>query len=156
VGSQCYKLKAFESNKRNIKAEMIVHSTGWIPVCIYIAGVIYQLVSPDEYLISKSTDILIVRLCYLLSLAYFIYAMINGFQNYLNKRSNLWDELNRNSYGVYIIHVIILGVIATYLLDVNMHPIIKFLTLTIATYIISNLLLSIYKRIKRKLLEPKT
>ena len=151
VGVQSYKLKIFESSIRNKKMEVIVHSLGWIPINIYIGGVIYNLVSPDDYLISKSMDIFIIRLSFLLSVTYMIYAMVVGFKNYINKKSKIWDELNRNSYGVYIIHVIIMGIIALVMLNINMPSIIKFLTLTISTFFISNLIIYLYKKLKQKI-----
>ena len=151
VGAQSYKLNTFESSIRNKKIEMISYSIGWIPVTVYIAGVIYNLVNPDDYLFSKSMDILIIRLSFLLSLTYLIYSMLIGFKNYVNKKDKLWKEINRNSYGVYIIHVIIMGIIAIVLIDIEIPSIIKFFSLTISTFVISNLIICSYKKLKRRL-----
>jgi len=151
TGSQCYNLKTFESSERNKKVEIIIHSLGWIPMNIYIGGVIYSLVSPNDYLICKSMDIFIVRLCFLLSVTYLIYAMVVSFKNYVNRKNKFWIELNSNSYGVYIIHVIIMGIIATFMLNSNMPSVLNILILTISTYLISNLFVYSYKKLRKKI-----
>jgi len=150
VGAQAYQLKTFESNKRNKKMEIILHSIGWIPINLYIAGIIYNLISPDNYLFSKVIDILILRMSFLLSLAYLIYAMLVSFKHYLNKKGKVWNVFNNNSYGVYIIHVVIMGIIALALINVNIPSIIKFFTLTIFTFIISNLIIYLYIKFKSR------
>ncbi len=44
-----------------------------------------------------------------------MYVMIESFWRYLDKTGRLWSELSRNSYGVYIIHVIVIGIFGTLL-----------------------------------------
>ena len=155
VGAQCYKLKTFELSFRK-KMETVIQSLGWIPINIYIGGVIYSLISPNDYLISKSMDILIIRLNFLLSVTYLIYTMVIIFKNYINRNSKIWEELNSNSYGVYIIHVIVMGIVALVMLNTNIPSIIKFFTLTISTFGISSLIIYSYKKLKMTLLVKNT
>ncbi|MFN2198400.1 MAG: hypothetical protein ACK2UW_19930, partial [Anaerolineales bacterium] len=55
--------------------------------------------------------------------------------------------LNRNSYGVYIIHVIVIGVFGTLLLTVSLPAVVKYLLLIVLTYTTSNLLVSGSRRL---------
>ena len=72
--------------------------------------------------------------------------MIETFWRYVDKTGKIWSELNRNSYGVYIIHVIVIGVFGTLLLNLNLPAVAKYLFLIILTYLGSNLIVSLYRR----------
>ena len=54
-------------------------------------------------------------------------------------------ELNKNSYAVYIIHVIVIGLIALIFLHIPLPPIVKFLLVAILSFILSNLMVSIFR-----------
>jgi peptidoglycan/LPS O-acetylase OafA/YrhL len=73
--------------------------------------------------------------------------MINTFRYYLNKQGRIIKELNKNSYNVYIIHVIVIGVIALAMLNTAVPSLLKFLILTAAAYAASNLIVYFYKKI---------
>jgi fucose 4-O-acetylase-like acetyltransferase len=152
LGALCYAVGIFEREWKNKKLDILLHSTGWIPMNAYIFLVIYALVKPGDYLISRAGDTLLVRLIFLLALAYLLYAMTTSFKKYLNKQGKLSRELNENSYYVYIIHVVIMGGIATALLNTGIHSLVKFFGATIATYLISNLLVSSYRRVVARVL----
>ena len=72
--------------------------------------------------------------------------MIETFWRYLDKTGRIWSELNRNSYGVYIIHVIVIGVFGTLLLNLNLPALVKYPMLIVLTYVGSNLIVSLYRR----------
>jgi len=157
AGIQSYRLKIFESSKINIHREMIIHSLGWIFLFIYVVGSIYKIkgsiynpLSQQNHFISNSIDKLIIRLSFLISLTYMIYFLVFTFKNYLNNKSRIWDVLNSNSYLVYVIHLNILGVLALVIVNINLHPIIKLLTLTISTILLSNLVCSLSKKLKQR------
>jgi len=147
LGSLCYKLKVFESEWKNKKLDIILHCTGWIPINLYIFLLIYSLVKPGEYLISEIIDILMFRLNFVLSLAYLLYMMITTFRKYLNKQGKIRKELNRNSYNVYIIHVIVMGGIALTMRNAAIPSILKPLILTVSTYAVSNLIVSFCRKV---------
>ena len=149
LGSLCYKLKVFESEWKNKKLDIILHCTGWIPINLYIFLLIYSLVKPGEYLISEIIDILMFRLNFVLSLAYLLYMMITTFRKYLNKQGKIRKELNRNSYNVYIIHVIVMGGIALTMRNAAIPSILKPLILTVSTYAVSNLEISSYRKVAK-------
>ena len=147
LGSLCYKFKIFESEWKNKKLDIILHYTGWIPINLYIFLLIYSLVKPGDYLISEIIDIIILRLNFVLSLAYLLYVMITTFRKYLNKEGKISKELNKNSYGVYIIHVIVIGGIAFTMLNTAIPLLLKYLILTVSTYAASNLIIYFYRKV---------
>ena len=146
LGSLCYKQKVFESEWKNKRLDLILHCTGWIPINLYIFLLIYSLVKPHNYLISEIVDTLILRLNFVLSLGYLLYVTITTFRKYLNKQGTIWNELNQNSYYVYIIHVIVMGGIALTMLNTAIPSLLKFLLLTISTFVVSNLIISFYRK----------
>ena len=147
LGSLCYKLKIFESEWKNKKLNITLHCTGWIPINLYIFLLVYSLLKPGNYLISEIVDTLILRLNFVLSLAYLLYVMITTFRKYLNKQGKISKELNKNSYFVYIIHVIVMGGIALTMLNTAIPSLSKYLILTVSTYVASNLIIYFYRKV---------
>jgi len=147
LGTLCYKLKVFESEWKNKKLDIALHCTGWIPINLYIFLLIYSLLNPGNYLISEIADILLIRLNFILSLAYLLYVMITTFRKYLNKQGKISKELNKNSYFVYIVHVIVMGSIALTMLNTGIPSLVKFLLLTVSTFVASNLIVSCYRNV---------
>jgi hypothetical protein len=66
------------------------------------------------------------------------------------------DQLNNNSYYVYIIHMIVLGVVALILVNISISTFIKYLILTISTYIVCHIIVYAYRRIFQKIILMKT
>ena len=66
---------------------------------------------------------------------------------YLNKQGKISKELSKNSYGVYIIHVIVMGGIALIISNVAIPSQLKYLILTVSTYAASNLIISFYRKV---------
>lgn len=56
------------------------------------------------------------------------------------------EHLNKSSYQVYIIHMIVLGIIALTLVNLEISGFVKFILLTTSTYIISNSIVVAYHR----------
>ena len=74
------------------------------------------------------------------------------FRYYLNKQGKILKELNENSYNVYIIHVIVIGCIALIMLNTTIPSLLKYLTLVVSTWVLSNLIVYFYRRfIKSKI-----
>lgn len=59
-------------------------------------------------------------------------------------------HLNKNSYQVYIIHVVILGVIALPMMHWNIPAFVKYIVLTVVTFAVSNILVSLYRQLFQK------
>jgi hypothetical protein len=68
--------------------------------------------------------------------------MVETFRRYFDSAGGLRRELNRNSYSVYIVHVVVMGALAQGLLSAPLGSIAKFLALTIGTFAASNAIVS--------------
>jgi fucose 4-O-acetylase-like acetyltransferase len=75
-----------------------------------------------------------------------MYLVIETFRRYLDRTGRIWQELNRNSFYVYIIHVIVIGVIALVLLNTALPSVVKYLALVVTAYVASNLIVSLVRR----------
>jgi len=147
LGSLCYKLKTFESKWKNKKLYVVLSCIAWIPVYLYINLLQYSLLSPGKYIFSEIVDAILIRFNLLLSLLCFLYLMISTFRYYLNRQGKISKELNKNSYNVYIIHVIVMGGIALTMLDTIIPSLLKYLILTVSTYAASNLIVYFYRKV---------
>jgi len=151
LGALSFNHKVFASEPKSKKLYTIVNSTSWLPITAYIFFFIFPWFSPGNFIVSEIVDKMILWFSYLLSLLSFIYLMIETFRRYFDKPGKLWNELNQNSYPVYIIHLIVMGIIALIMRDTAIPSILKYLTLTIASYTVCNLIVSFF----RSILQPK-
>jgi hypothetical protein len=145
LGSLCYKLKIFESDVSSKKLYIVVNCTAWIPINLYILVLINFFIRPGSYIFSKIIDIILLWLGFHLSLLCLLYLMVTTFRYYLNKQGKILKALNENSYNVYIIHVIVIGCIALIMLNTTIPSLLKYLTLVVSTWVLSNLIVYFYR-----------
>jgi len=150
LGSLCGKRKVFVSAWYHKKLDLILHCTGWIPLNLYFFLLIYSLLNPGKYLVSDLVDTFFLRLNFTLSLAYLVYAMVTTFRRYLNKQGTLSRALNTNAYGVYIIHVVVMGGLALPMLNTAMPALLKLLLLTVSTFGASHMIMCSFRRCVKK------
>jgi len=146
LGGLCFKLRVFDAKPKGRVLYHVVNSTVWIPVTIYIFFLLYPWFKPGSFIVSRIIDKLIVWFCFHLSLLCLVYVTIETFRRYLDKAGRLRNELNRNSYYVYIIHVIVMGVFALIMLNTAIPSILKYLVLTVSTFVASNLIICFCRR----------
>jgi len=147
LGSLCYELKTFESEGKSKKLYHIINGTSWIPVTLYLGIIIYSIVKPDDFIVSRTVDQLFIRFFFHVSLLSLLYTVISTFRYYLNKQGKLGKALNTNSYHVYIIHVIVIGGIALTMLNTTIPSLLKYLILTVSSYVASNLIVYCYRKV---------
>ncbi|MDH4242087.1 MAG: acyltransferase family protein [Phycisphaerae bacterium] len=147
LGALCFRQNVFAEIPQSKTLYTIVNSIAWIPITIHIFARLIPFFVPEGFLISPLVDRLIWWLSFYLSLLCLVYVMIESFWRYANKTGRIWGELNRNSYGVYIIHVIVIGVFGTMLLNLNLPALVKYLMLVVLTYLGSNLVISVYRKV---------
>jgi len=148
LGVLCFRQQVFTQKPQNKTLYTVVSSIAWIPITIHIAARIIWLISlgSGEDLVSPPVLRLIWWLSFYLSLLCLLYLLVQTFWRHVDKTGPIWKELNRNSYGVYIIHVIVIGVIALPLLNLSIPSLLKYLILTASAYLTSNLIVSLYRR----------
>ena len=140
LGSLCYKLKIFEPAVTLKKFYIVICCIAWIPMNLYILVLLNFFIRPGSFIFSANIDTIFLWLGFHLSLLCLLYLMITTFRNYLNRAGKILKALNENSYYVYIIHVIVLGCLALILLDTTIPSLLKYLTLAVSTWVISNLI----------------
>jgi fucose 4-O-acetylase-like acetyltransferase len=145
LGSLCYKLKIFESDVTSKKLYIVINCTAWISINLYILVLINFFIRPGSFIFSEIIDIILLWLGFHLSLLCLLYLMVATFRYYLNKQGKILKALNENSYNVYIIHVIVIGCIALVMLNTKIPSLLKYLTLAVSTWVISNLIVYVYR-----------
>jgi len=144
IGSLCFRRNVFAEKPQTKTLYTVVNSIAWIPITIHIFARLFPFFYPEGFSITPLYR-LIWWLSFDLSLLSLLYLMIETFSRYLDKTGRIWSELNRNSYGVYIIHVIVIGIFGTLLLNLNLPALVKYPLLIVLTYLVSNLVVSIYR-----------
>jgi len=153
LGSLCHKLGAFELKGTSKKLYLVLLCTAGIPVYLYIRFYENSLLRPGRHVVSELTDAMVIRSALLLSMFCLLFVAINTFRYYLNRQGRIGRELSRSSYGVYIIHVIVLGGIAWAMLNTAIPSLLKYVILTVTTYAACNLIVYFYRTvIKSKIL----
>ena len=150
LGVLCYQQNIFVEKPKSKKLYNIVNGIAWLPVTGHIFARLWPFFSPNpaEFPITPLYR-LIWHLSFHLALLCLMYVMIVSFWIYLDKTGKTWSELSRNSYGVYIIHVIVIGIFGTLLLNTSLPALVKYPLLIISTYVGSNLLVSAYYAVKQ-------
>lgn len=109
----------------------------------------FNLIDPGRnyFFVSSFVDRIVYYLTALLSMLSLLYVLLHTFRFSFNKTNPLMEMLNRNSYAVYIIHVVVLGIIATIMVPLSLPAFVKYLLLTVLTFGVSNLLVVGYRRV---------
>jgi fucose 4-O-acetylase-like acetyltransferase len=127
----------------------VANSVAWLPVTGHVFVRLWPFMTADFAVTPLYRILWFVS--FHLSTLVLAYVLIESFWRYLDKKGKVWHELNQNSYGVYIIHVIIIGVFGTMFLNLNLPGVVKYLLLIISTYLISNLIVSGYRSLRQTL-----
>jgi len=146
LGILCFRQNVFASKPQSKTLYIVVCSIAWIPITVHIFARLFPFFYPEGFSISPLYR-LIWWLSFDLSLLCMLYLMVETFWRYVDKTSRIWRELNKNSYGVYIIHVIVIGVFGTILLNLDLPAVVKYILLAVLTYLVSNLLVSLYRKV---------
>lgn len=152
LGSLCYKHQIFDTNIRNKKYLIISNVTLTIAIGIFTVvamNLFFNIVYPERnyFIVSKEVDVLVYYITLLLSMFSFLYVLIDLFKFNINKDNKIWKFLNANSYQVYIIHMIVVGVLALLLIDISLPIFIKFPILFTLSILVSNVLVFGYRKI---------
>jgi len=138
LGSQCYRLEIFDTKAKNMKLYIAVLATIWIPMNLYILVLLNFFLRPGEFFFSGLIDGLLLWMGFHASVLGLLYCAVTTFKYYFHKQGRLGRVLARLSYNVYIIHVIVLGLIASALLKTDLPGMLKYSILALTTYAGSN------------------
>ena len=146
AGTMAYQQKLFAELPKKKTLYLVANSVSWLPVTVHIFLRIWPFMTTD-FSVTPLYRLLWFVSFHLSSLV-MVYVMVESFRFYLNKTGKLWDILSRNSYGVYIIHVVVIGVFGTLLLSTGLPAVVKWILLIVSTYVGSNLIISLYQSVR--------
>ncbi len=160
LGSLCNKLKVFDSKTMNRKYYIIsnIVLTPSLGIFTVVAiNLFFNMVDPGRnyYFISPIVDRLVYYIAMIASMFSFLQILLYIFRYKLNKTNRILGELSKNSYFVYVIHMIVIGVIALWMINLPIPAIIKFIILAILTFIVSNIIVYGYRRLFQKFLSKR-
>ena len=144
LGVLCFRQKVFAERPAGRKLYTVASSVAWIPITAHILARLFPFFYPEGFIATPPYR-LIWWLSFYLALLCLLYVTIESFRRYFDRTSRLARELSRNSYGVYIIHVIVIGVFGTLLLNAPVPAVVKYLALIVSTYSVSNVVVSGYR-----------
>ncbi len=144
LGVLCYRQKVFAELPKSKTLYIVASSVAWLPVTAHIFARLFPFFYPEGFEVTL-LYMLIWHLTFYLALVCMVYVMVESFRLYIDRTGSVWNWLNRNSYGVYIVHVILIGVFATLLLNTGLPAMVKYPVVFISSYLGSNLLVSLYR-----------
>jgi surface polysaccharide O-acyltransferase-like enzyme len=150
LGSLCYKLNIFEAFRKRYL--MTISSGLMLAASLYLFTIltnnyIDNLVSPGRniFVVSEAADGTLYYTAVYLTALSLLYLFIFIFRFTFKRTSPLLGELSANSYQVYIIHVIILGLVSIPLLNITFPAIAKFILVSIFSFVACNVIVSTYR-----------
>jgi len=151
LGALCNKLKVFDSNNKNTRYYVIANISLTIALGIFTVvalNLFFNIIDParNYFIISDVGDRIVYYTTAIISMLSFLYVFIHLFRFNFNKTNNIMKNLNQSSYSVYIIHVIVMGGFALALYNLEISGFIKFVLLTVLTYVFSNAIVIAYYR----------
>ena len=157
LGSIYYQQQAFSNNQRQKKLFVLANIAIGFSLALYTMfalNLFGNLVNPGEayYFLSPGLDRLVYYTSMLLTMLCFLQIFLYSFHRTLDRPIRIMEVLNPNSYYVYLIHMIILGLIAVLLLPVGIPAVFKYLLLTVLTFFISHgLVYAVRKGLKNRI-----
>jgi len=150
LGVHFFNKGVFDEKPTGKKLYNTVNGIAWVPVTAHIFVRLIPFFSTEGFTVTP-----VYRLMYWVSfdlaLLCIMYVVVETFRRYFDKTGKIWGALNRNSYGVYIINVIMIGVFGTLLMKSGLPVYLKYPALIVLTYVVSNLLVGTYKNLVAKI-----
>lgn len=150
LGALFFHQKVFESKPGKRLLYYITCGTIWLPMNVYVIFLLNMLFNPGQFIISGTVDRLLTWTAFNLSMLGMLYIMVCTFRYYIDRNGGFWKAISPYSYGVYIIHFIIMAIPAYLLLNVNLPSVVKYIAVTLITFTISNLCVYVYGALKDK------
>lgn len=151
LGALCCKSGVFHKKPAGKRFYYFLCATVWIPMNVYIIFLLNLIFNPGIFIVSGTMDVALTWLGFHLSLLGLMVIIINTFRYYFNKNRPLLVRLNDCSFGVYIIHFIVMGVVAMVLIDFSMPSLAKYFLLAVTAYAASNVIVSLYRQLNRSI-----
>ena len=140
LGALAKKENIFGNETRNIIQIIWVNIILFLALTVYIITILnlfFNMITPGRefYFVSIFWDKLVMYLSLIISMLSFLYIWIDLFRYKFNKTNVLLAEMSRNSYYVYVIHMIIIGVVALAFLNFDLPAFVKFIVVSILSFV---------------------
>ncbi len=152
LGALSFQEKLFTQNSPRKLLYNVLNGIAWIPVTSHILLRLYPFIFPEGFSVTPLYRSL-WWISFNLSLVAMMFTILGTFWRYFNRSGKFWRMLNQNSYGVYIVHVIVIGFFGTLLMKTGLPALAKYPLLILITYSSSNLIVSGYYYARRFLLK---
>lgn len=154
LGTLCNSHRIFE---RKLSKKVFIASNVVLTIAlgVYTAvalNTFFNIIDPQReyYFISAFADRILYYASGMASMLSLLHVLVYSFKKSLNKTTPFLSELSRNSYSVYIVHVVVLGVIALAMMNIQLPGMLKFLILSILTFAVSNMMISSWRMATQK------
>ena len=154
LGSLTHKKQIFVNavkNKRQYIAANVILTVALGLFTAVALNLFFNILDPEReyYFISSFADRTAYYAFSMLSMISLLYVMLYAIYFSFNKTNPLMKMLSKSSYQVYIVHMIVLGVVALLLTHSGLPAMAKYLLLVVITYVISNALVWAYNEVMR-------
>ena len=147
-GSLCQKQHVMETflTSKNYIISNIALAISMTTYTVISLNYIFNMVTPgrNSFIVAEWFDGWLYYGSALLLMLSFLHVLLFTFKTWFNGYSTFIVHINRNSYNVYIIHLVVLGMIGILLLEYSIPVWSKYLLATLLTFVASNLLISLY------------
>lgn len=138
--------RVFDEEPRGKVLYSVVNGIAWIPVTAHIFVRLVPFFV--EGFIATPMYRAAWWLTFDLALLCMTFVMVETFRRYFDRTGPVWRALNDSSYGVYIIHVIMIGVFGTLLMNTGLPVYVKYPALILLAWGGSNVLVMAYKGVR--------
>lgn len=157
LGTKSYQLEHFSKplSKTPYIVSNIIISIGITIYTIVGLNLFYNIIDPtrEYYFISSFGDRLVYYSSIYLCTFSFMHILIYPYFKYLNRPINWMKTINRNSYYIYIVHMVVMGIVAIPVLKLGIPNILSYFTIILLTFIGSHLLVNLYYSVKASLFD---
>ena len=151
LGIYVFSVNKIDTWLENKTAITIANFTSWIPMTLYVSIIIYSLIKPNAYIVSQFADELFKQIFFHWTLMVLLFSCLFTCKKYFNKDTQLSRFIAKNSFSVYIIHTIVLGLVAMPMLAIEMPSMLKNLVLVLSTFVVCQIVVTCYFHVKAKL-----
>jgi hypothetical protein len=150
LGALSFRLRVFDRTPAGKGLYIAAACTAWIPLNVYIIVLLNLILRPGQYFVSLTVDLLVLWIAAQLSMLTMLYLLVAGGRFWWNRQGRLGRALSESSYGVYIIHLVVVGGGALLLLNVAVPSLWKAVILTLSAWVASNVLVYGYRELVKR------
>jgi peptidoglycan/LPS O-acetylase OafA/YrhL len=147
LGALAHRHRVFDTAPRGKGLYIALAATVWIPMNLYVIVLLNLFFNPGGYFLSLPGDLLLIWIGFQLSMLSMVYLLVMTFRFWVDQSGPLARSLGANAYGVYVLHMIVMGVVALAVRPTGLPSLAKYAVLAVATWVVSNVLVQGYRTV---------